>query len=41
MTIFSVRLQDEQNLVQVMKDIYAATGHSFVILIDEVGLPVP
>ena len=30
-----VRLRDEQNLVQVMKDIYAATGHSFVILIDE------
>ena len=30
-----VRLRDEKNLVQVMKDIYAATGHSFVILIDE------
>lgn len=30
-----VRLRDEQNLVQVMKDIYAATGQSFVILIDE------
>lgn len=30
-----VRLRDEKNLVQVMKDIYGATGHSFVILIDE------
>ena len=30
-----VKLRDEQNLVQVMKDIYTATGHSFVILIDE------
>ena len=30
-----VRLRDEKNLVQVMKDIYGTTGHSFVILIDE------
>lgn len=30
-----VWLRDEKNLVQVMKDIYGATGHSFVILIDE------
>ena len=30
-----VRLRDEKNLVQVMKDIYGMTGHSFVILIDE------
>ena len=30
-----VRLRDEKNLIQVMKDIYASTKHSFVILIDE------
>ena len=30
-----VRFRDENNLIQVMKDIYAKTGRSFVILIDE------
>ena len=30
-----VRFRDEENLVQVMKDIYAKTKRSFVILIDE------
>ncbi len=30
-----VRFRDEKNLVQVMKDVYASTRHSFVILIDE------
>lgn len=30
-----VRFRDEENLVQVMKDIYTATKHAFVILIDE------
>ena len=34
-TFGEVRLRDEKNLVQVMKDIYGTTGHSFVILIDE------
>ena len=31
----SVRFRDEKNLIQSMKDVYAKTGHSFVILIDE------
>ena len=31
----SIRLRDRNNLVQVMKDIYAKTKQSFVILIDE------
>ena len=31
----TVRFRDEKNLVQVMKDVYAKTGHPFVILIDE------
>lgn len=30
-----VRFRDQDNLVQVMKDVYANTRHSFVILIDE------
>ena len=30
-----VRYMDESNFMQVMKDFYAATGRSFVILIDE------
>ena len=30
-----VRFRDENNLIQVMKDIFAKTKHSFVILIDE------
>lgn len=30
-----VRFRDEQNLIQVMKDIFAGTGNPFVILIDE------
>ena len=30
-----VRFRDENNLIQVMKDIYSKTNHSFVILIDE------
>ena len=30
-----VRFRDENNLIQVMKDIYAKTKRSFVILIDE------
>ena len=30
-----VRFRDEKNLVQVMKDVYVGTRHSFVILIDE------
>ena len=30
-----VKLRDEKNLVQVMKDIYLRTKHPFVILIDE------
>lgn len=30
-----VRFRDESNLIQVMKDIYAKTKRSFVILIDE------
>lgn len=30
-----VRYRDENNLVQVMKDIFSQTGRSFVILIDE------
>ena len=30
-----VRYRDENNLVQVMKDIFSKTGRSFVILIDE------
>ena len=29
------KLRDEKNLIQVMKDIFAYTGHPFVILIDE------
>lgn len=31
----NVRLRDEKNFVQVMKDIYSKTGRPFVILIDE------
>ncbi len=31
----NVRFRDEQNFIQVMKDIYAKTGHPFIILIDE------
>ena len=31
----NVRFRDENNLIQVMKDIYAKTNRSFVILIDE------
>ncbi len=31
----TVRLRDENNLVQVMKDIFSSAGHFFVILIDE------
>ena len=31
----TVRFRDEHNLIQVMKDIYSKTKHSFVILIDE------
>ena len=31
----SVRFRDENNLIQVMKDIYSNTNRSFVILIDE------
>lgn len=31
----NVRFRDENNLIQVMKDIYSKTKHSFVILIDE------
>lgn len=30
-----IRYRDEGDLVQVMRDIFAKTGHSFVILIDE------
>ena len=30
-----VRFRDENNLVQVMKDVYSYTKHPFVILIDE------
>lgn len=30
-----VSFRDEENLIQVMKDIYASTKHAFVILIDE------
>lgn len=30
-----VRFRDDKNLIQVMKDVYAYTGHPFVILIDE------
>ena len=30
-----VKYMDERNFMQVMKDFYAATGRSFVILIDE------
>lgn len=30
-----VRFRDENNLIQVMKDIYSRTNRSFVILIDE------
>ena len=30
-----VRFRDENNLIQVMKDIYSKTKHSFIILIDE------
>ena len=30
-----VRFRDKDNLVQVMKDIFAGTKHSFIILIDE------
>lgn len=30
-----IRFRDENNLIQVMKDIYAKTKRSFVILIDE------
>lgn len=30
-----IRYRDEGNLVQVMRDIFAKTGHSFVVLIDE------
>ncbi len=30
-----VRFRDENNLIQVMKDVYTQTDHSFVILIDE------
>ena len=31
----NVRFRDENNLIQVMKDIYSKTNHSFIILIDE------
>ena len=31
----NVRFRDKNNLIQVMKDIYAKTNRSFVILIDE------
>ncbi len=31
----NVRFRDEDNLIQVMKDIFAKTKHSFIILIDE------
>lgn len=31
----NVRFRDENNLIQVMKDIYSKTSHSFVILLDE------
>ena len=31
----TVRFRDEHNLIQVMKDIYSKTNHSFIILIDE------
>ena len=34
-TYAAVRLRDEKNLIQVMKDVFAYTGHPFVILIDE------
>ena len=34
-TYADVRLRDEKNLIQVMKDVFAYTGHPFVILIDE------
>lgn len=30
-----IRFRDQHNLIQVMKDIYSQTNHSFVILIDE------
>mgnify|MGYP002511103301 CR=1 FL=1 len=30
-----VHFRDKDNLIQVMKDIFAGTGHSFIILIDE------
>lgn len=30
-----VRFRDENNLIQVMKDIYSKTKSSFIILIDE------
>ncbi len=30
-----VRFRDEQNFIQMMKDVYAATGRPFIILIDE------
>lgn len=31
----TVRFRDEHNLIQVMRDIYSKTNHSFIILIDE------
>ena len=31
----NIRFRDENNLIQVMKDIYSKTNRSFVILIDE------
>lgn len=35
----NVRFRDEDNLIQVMKDIFAKTKHSFIILIDEWDCP--
>ena len=36
-----IRFRDENNLIQVMKDIYAKTKRSFVILIDEWWINYP
>ncbi len=30
-----IRFRDENNLIQIMKDIYAKTNRSFIILVDE------
>lgn len=40
-TFHEIQFRDEKNLIQVMKDVFRYTKCPFVILIDEMGLPVP